>query len=109
MGVVITASESSWTAPFTGLSAQLPQTDDGPPPRGCRHDHANAEKSKNYRYSTNPQVVVDAGTRLAVAVGKPQPGNRNDCEAWTKSGTKDAVGRTTTIGPTSRKAHSLST
>ncbi len=35
-------------------------------------DHAVAEKSKNYRYSTNHQVV---------AVGKPLPGNRNDWKA----------------------------
>lgn len=60
-------------------------------------DHAIAEKSKNYRYSTNHQVVVDADTRLVVAVGKPLPGNRNDCNAWTESGAKNAVGGTTTI------------
>lgn len=60
-------------------------------------DHAIAEKSKNYRYSTNHQVVVDAHTRLVVAVGKPVPGNRNDCKAWAESGAKAAVGRTTTI------------
>lgn len=60
-------------------------------------DHAFAAKSKNYRYSTNHQVVVDADTRLVVAVGKPLPGNRKDCKVWTESGAKDAVGRTTTI------------
>ncbi len=59
-------------------------------------DHAIAEKSKNYRYSINHQVVIDAHTRLVVAVGKPLPGNRNDCKAWTESGAKAAVGRTTT-------------
>jgi hypothetical protein len=42
-------------------------------------DHAVAEQSKNYRYSTNHQVVIDADTRLVVAVGRPRPGNRNDC------------------------------
>lgn len=60
-------------------------------------DHTIAEKSKNYRYSTNHQVVVDAHTRLVVAVGTPVPGNRNDCKAWVESGAKAAVGRTTTI------------
>ncbi|MEW1910951.1 transposase [Kitasatospora sp. NPDC085895] len=60
-------------------------------------DHTIAEKSKNYRYSTNHQVVIDAHTRLVVAVGKPLPGNRNDCRAWEESGAKAAVGRTTTI------------
>jgi hypothetical protein len=42
-------------------------------------------------------VVVDAYTRLVVAVGRPVPGNRNDCKAWAESGAKAAVGRTTTI------------
>lgn len=60
-------------------------------------DHTVAEQSKNYRYSTNHQVVIDAETRLVVAVGRPLPGNRNDCKAWELSGAKDAVGRTTVI------------
>ncbi|MFB8177355.1 transposase [Streptomyces sp. NPDC055966] len=60
-------------------------------------DHTIAEQSKNYRYSTNHQVVIDADTRLAVAVGRPVPGNRNDCKAPALSGTKAAVGRTTVI------------
>jgi hypothetical protein len=51
-------------------------------------DHAVAEQSKNYRYSTNHQVVIDADTRLVVAVGRPLPGNRNDCKAWELSGRK---------------------
>ncbi|MFG6298723.1 transposase family protein, partial [Streptomyces rochei] len=45
-------------------------------------DHTVAEQSKNYRYSTNHQVVIDADSRLVVAVGWPLPGNRNDCKAW---------------------------
>jgi hypothetical protein len=40
-------------------------------------DHTVAASSKNYRYSTNMQVMIDAATRLVVAVGQPQPGNRN--------------------------------
>lgn len=60
-------------------------------------DHAVAEQSKNYRYSTNHQVVIDADTRLVVAVGQPLPGNRNDCKAWELSGAKDAVGHATVI------------
>ncbi len=43
-------------------------------------DHTVAEQSKNYRYSTNHQVVIDADTRLVVAVGRPVAGNRNDCK-----------------------------
>lgn len=60
-------------------------------------DHTVAEQSKNYRYSTNHQVVIDADTRLVVMVGRPLPGNRADCKAWTESGAKAAVGRTITI------------
>ncbi|MEV7205429.1 MULTISPECIES: transposase [unclassified Streptomyces] len=60
-------------------------------------DHTIAEQSKNYRYSTNHQVVIDADTRLVVAVGRPVAGNRNDCKAWELSGAKAAVGRTTVI------------
>ncbi|WP_329162257.1 transposase [Streptomyces anulatus] len=59
-------------------------------------DHAVAERSKNYRYSTNHQVVIDADTRLVV-VGRPLAGNRNDCRAWEESGARAAVGRTLTI------------
>ena len=37
-------------------------------------DHTIAEQSKNYRYSTNHQVAIDADTRMVVAVGRPLPG-----------------------------------
>ncbi|WP_031173471.1 IS5/IS1182 family transposase [Streptomyces durhamensis] len=60
-------------------------------------DHTIAEQSKNYRYSTNHQVVIEADTRFIVAVGRPLPGNRNDCKAWELSGAKGAVGNTTVI------------
>ncbi|MFF1731927.1 transposase [Streptomyces sp. NPDC058247] len=60
-------------------------------------DHSIAEQSKNYRYSTNHQVVIDADTRLVVVVGQPLPGNRNDCKAWQESGAKSAVGKTLTM------------
>jgi hypothetical protein len=54
-------------------------------------DHTVAERSKNYRYSTNHQVVIDADTRLIVVVGQPLAGNRNDCKASEESGAKTAV------------------
>ncbi|RAJ49659.1 DDE superfamily endonuclease [Streptomyces sp. KhCrAH-43] len=60
-------------------------------------DHTIAEQSKNYRYSTNHLVVIDADSRLVVVVGRPLPGNRNDCRAWAESGAKEAVGKTMTI------------
>ncbi|MFC9227423.1 transposase [Streptomyces decoyicus] len=60
-------------------------------------DHTVAEQSKNYRYSTAHQVVIDADTRLVVVVGQPLPGNRHDSRGWEESGAKAAVGNTTTI------------
>lgn len=60
-------------------------------------DHTIAEQSKACRYSTNHQVVIDAGTRLVVVVGRPLPGTHNDCKAWEESGAEAAVGRTLTI------------
>lgn len=60
-------------------------------------DHTVAEQSKNYRYSTNHQVVIDADTRLVVAVGRLFAGNRNDCKTWEESGAEAAVGRTMTM------------
>jgi hypothetical protein len=49
-------------------------------------DHRLAAPSKNYRYSTNVQVAIDADTRLVIATGDPQPGNRNDCTVYRSSG-----------------------
>lgn len=60
-------------------------------------DHSVAEQSKNYRYSTAHQVVIDADTRLVVVVGRPLPGNRHDSRGWEESGAKAAVGTTMTI------------
>ncbi|WP_405827117.1 transposase [Streptomyces sp. NBC_00105] len=60
-------------------------------------DHTISAQSKNYRYSTNHQVIIDADTRLVVVVGRPLPGNRNDCKAWEESGAKAAVGKTLAI------------
>ncbi|WP_046732119.1 IS5/IS1182 family transposase [Streptomyces humi] len=60
-------------------------------------DHTVAEQSKNYRYSTNHQVVINTDTQLVVTVGRPLPGNRNDCKAWQLSGAKTAVGKAVVI------------
>ncbi|MFE1782223.1 transposase [Streptomyces sp. NPDC059506] len=60
-------------------------------------DRSVAASSKNYRYSTNHQVVIDAETRLDVAVGKPLPGNAGDCRAWKDSGAKAAVSTAPTV------------
>jgi hypothetical protein len=50
------------------------------------HDRRLSASSKNYRYSVNMQIAIDANTRLTVAVGRPTPGNRHDCRAYRESG-----------------------
>lgn len=59
-------------------------------------DHTVAAKSKNYRYSTNHQVVIHADTNQVVVVGDPMPGNRNDSVAFFASGVDHAT-RTATV------------
>lgn len=49
-------------------------------------DRDVAAASKNCRYSTNLRVVIDANSRLVVAVGDPLPGSRNDCRPFAESG-----------------------
>jgi hypothetical protein len=48
-------------------------------------DRSLAARSKNYRYSANVQVAIDADTRLVIATGQALPGNRNDCQAYRDS------------------------
>ncbi|MFI9080042.1 transposase [Streptomyces sioyaensis] len=52
---------------------------------------------KNCRYATNLQVVIDANSRLVVAIGLPVPGSRNDCRAFTESGVDRACRGAPTI------------
>lgn len=54
-------------------------------------DHRLAARSKNYRYSMNLQVAIDANTRLVIAVGDPQPGNRNDTIVYRTSGIQEKL------------------
>jgi Helix-turn-helix of DDE superfamily endonuclease/Transposase DDE domain len=49
-------------------------------------DHRLAAQSKNYRHSANLQVAIDAHSRLVIALGDPQPGNRNDTIVYRTSG-----------------------
>ncbi|CAM3243300.1 Transposase [Stackebrandtia soli] len=60
------------------------------------HDRG-ADSSKNYRRSSNIQVMIDADTRLTVAVAGPLPGSRHDSKAFTQSGINHAAGNATVI------------
>ncbi len=96
MSGVTTASEPSWTAPFARLS-----------PRQFGKPTTALRREVQIRGAQGPAVEpADRGPRtggrtcagwLVVTVGRPLPGNRNDCKAWELSGAKDAVGRATVI------------
>lgn len=49
-------------------------------------DRTVGASSCNYRFSANVQVIIDADTRLVVAVGRPAPGNKADAHVWRNSG-----------------------
>jgi hypothetical protein len=61
-------------------------------------DRRLAARSKNYRYSTNLHVAIDANTKLVVALGDPQPGNRHDSVAYRDSGINAQLVARTTMG-----------
>ncbi|MGX8904687.1 transposase family protein [Streptomyces netropsis] len=61
-------------------------------------DRSVAASSKNYRYSTNLQVIIDANSRLVVAVGRPLPGSRHDARAYGESGVDQAVKNAPLLG-----------
>jgi hypothetical protein len=50
------------------------------------------------------QVMIDAATSPVVAVGRPQPGNRNDCTAYTDSRINRVTGGTTVVPTVATKA-----
>ncbi len=61
-------------------------------------DRNVAASSKNYRYSTSHQVVIDANTRLVVAAGRPLPGNRHDARGYRESGVDRVVKNAPVLG-----------
>ncbi|MFE0404683.1 transposase family protein [Streptomyces nigra] len=48
-------------------------------------DRKVAASSRNYRFSANVQVIIDADTRLVVASARPAPGNKADAHVWRES------------------------
>ncbi|MFF7927497.1 transposase family protein [Streptomyces mirabilis] len=49
-------------------------------------DRKVGASSRNYRFSANVQVIIDADTRLVVATARPAPGTRADAHVWRDSG-----------------------
>ncbi|MEU6657596.1 transposase family protein [Streptomyces sp. NPDC046821] len=49
-------------------------------------DRKVGASSRNYRFSANVQVIIDADTKLVVAAARPVLGNTADARAWRNSG-----------------------
>ncbi|MBT2417772.1 transposase [Streptomyces sp. ISL-22] len=61
-------------------------------------DRGVGASSRNYRFSANVQVVVDADTRLVVAAARPVPGTTADAHAWRRSGLAQHCEGVTVLG-----------
>lgn len=48
-------------------------------------DRKGGASSRNYRFSANVQVIINADTRLVIAAARPVPGNTADAKAWRDS------------------------
>ena len=61
-------------------------------------DRQVGASSRNYRFSPNGQVIIDADTRLVVATARPASGNRADAQLWRNSGLAQPCDRVTVLG-----------
>lgn len=61
-------------------------------------DRKVGASSRNYRFSADVQVIVDAETRLVVATARPVPGNTADAKAWRDSGLAEHCEGVTVLG-----------
>ncbi|MFE6620819.1 transposase family protein [Streptomyces sp. NPDC057740] len=61
-------------------------------------DRQVAASSRNYRFSANVQVIVDADTRLVIAAARPVPGTTSDAHAWRASGLSEHCQGVTVLG-----------
>ncbi|GHF12032.1 hypothetical protein GCM10014715_79720 [Streptomyces spiralis] len=61
-------------------------------------DRKIGASSRNYRFSANVQVIVDADTRLVVAAARPVPGTTADAKAWRDSGLAEHCRGVTVLG-----------
>ena len=48
-------------------------------------DRTVGASSRNYRFSANVQVIIDADSRLVIASARPTPGNKADAHVWRQS------------------------
>lgn len=57
-----------------------------------------AASSRNYRFSANVQVIVDADTHLVIAAARPVAGTTADAHAWRASGLAEHCQDVTVLG-----------
>ncbi|MBO1287304.1 IS5/IS1182 family transposase [Streptomyces diastaticus] len=60
-------------------------------------DRKVGASSRNYRFSANVQVIIDADTRLVIAAARPAPGNKADAHVWRESNLPALAAGTTVI------------
>ncbi|MGV9885052.1 transposase family protein [Streptomyces sp. NPDC003006] len=61
-------------------------------------DRQVGASSRNYRFSANVQVIVDADSRLMIATARPVPGTTADAHAWRASGLTEQCAGVTLLG-----------
>ncbi|MFF8589308.1 transposase family protein [Streptomyces althioticus] len=61
-------------------------------------DRKVGASSRNYRFSANVQVIVDADTRLVIAAARPAPGTTADAHAWRASDLAEHCHDVTVLG-----------
>ncbi|MFF4153264.1 transposase [Streptomyces sp. NPDC001651] len=60
-------------------------------------DRKVGASSRNYRFSANVQVIIDADTRLVIASARPAPGNKADAHVWRESDLPGLAAGTTVL------------
>lgn len=60
-------------------------------------DRKVGASSRNYRFSANVQVIIDADSRLDIASARPAPGSKADAHVWRESGLPAVAAGTTVI------------
>ncbi|WP_190105532.1 transposase family protein, partial [Streptomyces tanashiensis] len=60
-------------------------------------DRKVGASSRNYPFSANVQVIIDADTRLVIAAARPAPGNKADAHVWRESDLPALASGTTVI------------
>lgn len=61
-------------------------------------DRKVGSSSRNYRFSANVQVIIDADTKLVIAAAPPVPGTTADARAWRECGLAEVCGGVTVLG-----------